>query len=219
MAAERTDIVNTIGIFVQIISWVGALYKYFSEENKKKIDESFYSMIELGTYEWAAIFLCITSFLLIYNKGWTQKNIDRFMGYIDEFTGKAKAEREYRKWSKLEDIKEAKEIRLENKREEARIEEENKKREERNRYIELLKEDFNFNASFAHKNKKYYVARSIEILKELGFIVPSNEMQLYPIFRDLWYDFLGKAVASIEMGTEKQNLKVWQEIFDEDSPF
>ena len=71
-------------------------------------------------------------------------------------TGKAKAERECRKWSKLEDMREEKEIRLENKKEKARIEEEKKRKEEQNRYIELLKEDFDCRASFTVSLKKYY---------------------------------------------------------------
>ena len=221
MASRKRDIINTIGTFFQIISWVGTIYKYFPEENKKNIDESYgvYSMIELGVYEWAAIFLCITSFLLIYNKGWTQRHLDRFMGYIDEFTGKAKAEREYRKWLELENRKEAKTKSLENKEEKAKIEEENKKREKQSLYIKLLKVDFNCNYQFYTKDKKYYIATSIEILKKLGFVVPSIREQSHSSFEDIWHDFLGKAIASVENGTERQNSKVWQEIYDEENPF
>ena len=221
MASRKRDIINTIGTFFQIISWVGTIYKYFPEENKKNIDESYgvYSMIELGVYEWAAIFLCITSFLLIYNKGWTQRHLDRFMGYIDEFTGKAKAEREYRKWLELENRKEAKTKRLENKEEKAKIEEENKKREEQSLYIKLLKVDFNCDYHFDDQDRKYYIARSIEILKKLGFVVPSISEQSYPSFEDIWPDFLGRTIVSLEIETEKQNLKIWNEISHDLPPF
>ena len=222
MASRRTDIINTIGTFLQIVSWVGTIYEYFSEENEKRIDESYgvYSMIELGVYEWAAIFLCITSFLLIYNKGWTQKNIDRFMGYIDELTGKAKAEREYRKWLELENRKEIERKEAENKKEQAKIQEENKKIEKRKQYLELLKKDFDCDYSrIIFSYKKYYIARSIEILRELGFIVPSIEEQSDPRFEDFWKDFLPQALASVEIGTEKDNLNLWREIYEEDVPF
>ena len=216
------DIINTIGTFGQMISWVGIIYKYFSEGDKKEINESYgvYSMIELGVYEWTAVFLCITSFLLIYNKRWTQKNIDRFMGYIDEFTGKAKEERKYRKWLELENKKERERKESEDKKEQAKIQEENKKIEKRNQYIELLKEDFDCDYSRIFlRYKKYYIARSIEILRELGFIVPSTEEQSDSRFEDFWKDFLPQALASVEIGTEKSNLDLWKEIYWEDVPF
>ena len=174
--------------------------------------DKFFGMIEMGVYEWIAIFLSSTALLLYFKRKWVKKYLDEFIRHLDEFTGKAKAEREYRKWLELENRKEIERKEAEDKKEIERIEKATKEIEKRNQYIELLKQDFNCHFPFNDQDKKYFIAKSIEILRELGFVVPSNREQSLPSFEDLWHDFLGKAIACVEIGTEKQNLRVWREI-------
>ena len=168
------------------------------------------------------IFSLSTAFLLVYNK-------ERIKKYLDELTGKAKGEREYRKQSELANVEFEEKLKLAEMESKERLEldtrkrqqeqvreaeEERAKAQERNRLLSVLKDDLFYEENkhnYTTKTNMYVRTKTIENLKKLGFLYPTDEEQGFSWFSPAWDEFLSVLIAKIECGTEKEdkNLCLW----------
>ena len=203
-------------------SFIAGIQQHSTEE----VSEIF-GLIEIGIYESIIIFLSITAFLFIYNKEWTKE-------HLDELTGKAKREREYRKFLELEDRKERERKEKEAKEEQAKIEEKNKKkqeleekeRKEKNKLDELLSlirenskllaskiENKGGMTSFSNILHHEKISLKLKIrLRRLGFTMPSEKEMADENFDVGWCTFLSLLEVAIEEGDYKEELNLWKRL-------
>ena len=189
------DYANIVLILLEINSVIGGIQEQFAEGT-----DNFFGFIDIGIYEWVAICLCIMALLLFFNKGW-KKWVEK---YLDELTGKAKAEREHRKCLELAD-------RRKQERREEKAREENRKRIAREEIIKVLRGGFIF-AECDSNDLGYCVIRSVETLGSLGFVIPSIKHKKGLTRNELLETFLTRATAAVEAGTEADNFNLWNEI-------
>ena len=192
----------------------------------------FFGMVEMGVYEWIAVFLSSTALFLYFKR-------KQFGKYLDELTGRAKEEREYRKQLELANIESEEKLKLadieskekleldtrKQRQEQVReAEEAQAKAQERTQLLTTLKDDLFFEENMdtkVIKNRKYWRVKAIERLKKFGFVVPSDEEQEYPNFDECWEDFLSKVIAVIECGSENEegNFSLWEKFKYDLFPF
>ena len=179
--------------------------------------DKFFGMIEMGVYEWIAIFLSSTALLLYFNREWVEK-------HLDELTGRARGEREHLEQLELIDRESKERLELDTRKRMEKLvreaEEERGKVQKRSELIKALKDDLFFEENIdtkVIKNRKYWRSKAIERLKKFGFIVPSDAEQQCFNFYECWEDFLSRAIAVIECESENEdgNLNLWEKIQDD----
>ena len=218
---SRRDWINVVLVFLDIKSLVGGIQQYATKEVSK-----IFGLIEMGTYEWIAISLFATAFLLIYNKEWTGK-------YLDELTGKAREERELRERLELDNRNRMEKQKKEAEEAQAKIEEENKKKQELEEKERKEKEKLDELLSLIRESIKFLVLKvenrdavsrlstlthynqinlKIELrLIELGFLVPNEEEKAHKDFDAAWYAFLSTLEVVIQEGDYRMYLNFWEQ--------
>lgn len=160
------------------------------------------------------IFSLSTAFLLVHNK-------KRVFQYLDQLTGRAKQEKEHLERMKAMDKESVERLELDDRNRKEKLVKEAQEIEnekyERSRLLSVLKDDLFYEENkhnYTTKTNMYVRTKTIENLKKLGFVYPTDEEQGLLWFSPAWEEFLSVLIAKIECGTEKEdgNLYSWYRI-------
>ena len=200
---SKRDWINIVLVFFDINFFIGGIQQHFTKE----VSEIF-GLIEMGTYEWIAVSLFATAFLLIYNKKWTEKHLDELTGRAKRKEKEAKEEQAKRE----EESKKRRELEEEERKEKDKLDELLSLIRESIKFLVLKVEDRDAVSRLSTLTHYNQISLRTELrLIELGFLVPNKEEKAHKDFDGVWYGFLSTLEVVIEEGDYRIYLNSWEQ--------